>query len=222
MHIAHHQHSDQMNKKGRRFSRHLCYLLTLILAFQALGALLVPGSSASAAPVNITNGVQFKDTNGGVIHAHGGGMIQADGFYYWFGENRNPNGTFKAVSVYRSSDLKNWEYRNDVLTSQSATELNISNIERPKVIYNSATGKYVLWMHKENGIDYGEAKVAVATSNTVDGDYTYVGSYRPLGYDSRDMTVYNDNGTAYLISATRVNADLNIYKLTPISSVWSH
>ncbi|MNQ95128.1 hypothetical protein D3C85_1106720 [compost metagenome] len=28
------------------------------------------------------------------------------------------------------------------------------------------------------------------------------------------MTVYNDNGTAYLISATRVNADLNIYKLS--------
>lgn len=70
-------------------------------------------------------------------------------------------------------------------------------------------------MHKENGSDYGEARVAVATSDTVDGNYAYQGSFRPLGYDSRDMTVYNDNGTAYLISATRVNADLNIYKLTP-------
>lgn len=203
------------NTHSHRFTRRISYLLALVLALQSIGMLLAPGPDASAAPLSVTNGVQFKDTNGNVIHAHGGGMIKANGYYYWFGENRNANGTFKAVSVYRSSDLKNWEYRNDVLTSSSAAELNISNIERPKVIYNSATGKYVLWMHKENGLDYGEARVAVATSNTVDGNYTYVGSYRPLGYDSRDMTVYNDNGTAYLISATRVNADLNIYKLTP-------
>lgn len=203
------------NTHSRRFTRRLSYLLALVLALQSIGMLLAPGPNASAAPLSVTNGIQFKDTNGNVVHAHGGGMIKANGYYYWFGENRNTNGTFKAVSVYRSSDLKNWEYRNDVLTSSSAAELNISNIERPKVIYNSATGKYVLWMHKENGLDYGEARVAVATSNTVDGNYTYVGSYRPLGYDSRDMTVYNDNGTAYLISATRVNADLNIYKLTP-------
>lgn len=203
------------NTHSRRFTRRLSYLLALVLALQSIGMLLAPGPNASAAPLSVTNGIQFKDTNGNVVHAHGGGMIKANGYYYWFGENRNTNGTFKAVSVYRSSDLKNWEYRNDVLTSSSAAELNISNIERPKVIYNSSTGKYVLWMHKENGLDYGEARVAVATSNTVDGNYTYVGSYRPLGYDSRDMTVYNDNGTAYLISATRVNADLNIYKLTP-------
>lgn len=102
-----------------------------------------------------------------------------------------------------------------MLTSSSAVELNVSNIERPKVIYNEKTRKYVLWMHKENGVNYNEARVAVASSDTVDGDYTYQGSFRPLDYDSRDMTVYNDNGTAYLISATRVNADLNIYRLTP-------
>ncbi len=203
------------NKDIRRLTRLWCYILALVLVLQSLGMLFAQVSDVSAAPVQVTNGVQFKDTNGNVIHAHGGGMIKANGYYYWFGENRNGNGTFKAVSVYRSSDLKNWEYRNDVLTSSSASELNLSNIERPKVIYNSTTGKYVLWMHKENGVDYGEAKVAVATSSTVDGNYTYVGSFRPLGYDSRDMTVYNDNGTAYLISATRVNADLNIYKLTP-------
>ncbi|WP_411350327.1 RICIN domain-containing protein [Paenibacillus sp. WLX2291] len=200
-----------MTQKLRRFST----LLALTLLLQTLGSLLIPAQEVSAAPVTITNGIQFKDTSGNIVHAHGGGMIKVSGYYYWFGENRNTNGTFKAVSVYRSADLKNWEFRNNVLTSSSASELNVSNIERPKVIYNSSTKKYVLWMHKENGSDYGEARVAVATSDTVDGNYAYQGSFRPLGYDSRDMTVYNDNGTAYLISATRVNADLNIYKLTP-------
>ncbi len=213
----------------KRMLRYCSQGLIALLLLQIISALGLPGQEASAAPVTITNGTQFKDTNGNVIHAHGGGMIKVAGAYYWFGENRNQDGTFKAVSVYRSTDLKNWEFRNDVLTSGSAAELNISNIERPKVIYNSTTQKFVLWMHKENGKDYGEARVAVATSSTVDGNYDYKGSFRPLDYDSRDMTVYNDNGTAYLISATRVNADLNIYKLTPdflgveslVTTLWS-
>src|SRR6185436_11237722 len=60
-----------------------------------------------------------------------------------------------------------------------------------------------------------EARVAVATASNVEGPYTYRGSFRPLGFDSRDMTVFDDGGTAYLISATRVNADINVYRLTP-------
>lgn len=191
----------------------LCIMLAVLLSlgiFQMFSPKI-----ASAAPANVVNGIQFKDTAGNMVHAHEGGMIKVDGYYYWFGENRNPNGTFKAVSAYRSSDLKNWEFRKNVLTSSSTVELNVLNIERPKVIYNEKTRKYVLWMHKENGVNYNEARVAVASSDTVDGDYTYQGSFRPLDYDSRDMTVFNDNGTAYLVSATRVNADLNIYRLTP-------
>lgn len=193
-----------------RFFRHvMAAWLTLIM----LGAILIPARSEAAA-ANIQNGIQFKDTNGNVVHAHGGGVIKVGGYYYWFGENRNSDGTFNAVSCYRSADLKNWEFRSNVLTKDSAEELNVSNIERPKVIYNSSTGKFVMWMHWENGVDYGQARTAVASSSTVDGTYTYHGSFRPLGNDSRDMTVFNDNGTAYLISATKVNADLNIYKLT--------
>ncbi len=188
--------------------------LLLAIALAAASCLGIVGP-ASAAPVTIdNNGFQFKDTSGNVIQAHGGGVIKVGSYYYLFGENRNPNGTFKAVSCYRSADLKNWEYRGDVLTSSSAAELNVSNIERPKVIYNSSTGKYVMWMHWENGVDYGQARTAVASSSTVDGSYTYHGSFRPLGNDSRDMTVFNDNGTAYLVSATAVNANLNIYRLT--------
>ncbi|MBD0378956.1 RICIN domain-containing protein [Paenibacillus sedimenti] len=199
--------------KRKQWARLLCYMLVALLGLQLLGASLL-ASKTEAAAVSVQNGIQFKDTSGNVIHAHGGGVIKVGSYYYWFGENRNSDGTFNAVSCYRSTDLRTWEFRNDVLTKNSAAELNVSNIERPKVIYNSSTGNFVLWMHWENGVDYGQARTAVAYSSTVDGNYTYQGSFRPLGYDSRDMTVYNDNGTAYLISATRVNADLNIYKLT--------
>ncbi|GAA4718043.1 RICIN domain-containing protein [Phytohabitans rumicis] len=190
-------------------------LLATAVASLALLASFMFAGSAQAATVTVTNGVPFTDTSGNLLHAHGGGMIKVGSYYYWFGENRNDDNTFRYVSVYRSTDLRNWEFRNNVLTQGSAAELNVANIERPKVIYNSSTGQYVLWMHWENGSDYGQARVAVATSSTVDGSYTYRGSFRPLGYDSRDMTVFrDDDGTAYLISSTRVNADLNIYRLT--------
>jgi hypothetical protein len=170
---------------------------------------------AHAAPVTVTNGTQFTDTAGQGVHAHGGGMLQVGGYYYWFGENRNPDNTFRAVSVYRSTDLRTWEFRNDVLTRSSAAELQSANIERPKVIYNAATGRFVMWMHKENGTDYAEARAAVASSATVDGAYTYHGSFRPLGANmSRDLTLFNDSGTAYLISAADENRDLLIYRLT--------
>jgi hypothetical protein len=187
-------------------------LLAVLLAGAAVGYAVTP---AHAAPVTIANGTQFRDTAGNVLHAHGGGVLKVDNYYYWFGENRNPNNTFRAVSVYRSTDLRNWEFRNNVLTSGSAAELNVANIERPKVIYNASTGRYVMWMHKENGSNYSEARAAVASSATVDGAYTYHGSFRPFGqHMSRDITLFNDNGTAYMISAANENFDLHIYRLT--------
>lgn len=191
-------------------------VLRIVLAV-LLGLLAQAGwaGSGHAAPATLTNGTQFSDTSGNPVQAHGAGVIQVGSTYYWFGENRNADNTFRYVTVYRSTDLKTWVYDNNVLTQSSASELATSGIERPKVIYNSGTGQYVMWMHWENGTDYTQARVAVAVSSTVDGNYTYLGSFRPLGNDSRDMTVFrDDNGTAYLISATSVNANLNVYQLT--------
>ena len=182
----------------------------------ALAAALVTAGSAQAAAQTITNGTQFTDTSGNPVHAHGGGVIKVGSYYYWFGEDRNADNTFKYVDAYRSTDLKNWEFRNHVLTQSSAAELGTAYIERPKVIYNASTGKFVMWMHKENGVDYSEAKAAVAVSSTVDGSYTYQGSFQPLGDNmSRDITTFVDtDGTAYMVSAANENYDLHIYRLT--------
>ena len=113
----------------------------MLIAIAAVAVLLAPATPALAAPVTVTNGTQFTDTAGNGVHAHGGGVIQVGTYYYWFGENRNADDTFRAVSVYRSTDLRTWEYRNDVLTRSSAAELQSSKIERPKVIYNAGTGR---------------------------------------------------------------------------------
>ncbi|MCM3750280.1 RICIN domain-containing protein [Paenibacillus pasadenensis] len=181
----------------------------------------------SAAPVSVSNGVQFTDLDNNLVQAHAGAVLKEGNYYYWFGENRTETSDNQYyVSVYRSTDLKNWEFRNHVLTRNSAPELALAYIERPKVIYNSTTNKYVMWMHKENGINYSEGRVAVAYSDTIDGDYTYTGSFQPtvngVAYDSRDMTLFqDDNGDAYLFSSSSSptkpdswNSTMNIFKLT--------
>ncbi|GAA4639731.1 hypothetical protein GCM10023196_102500 [Actinoallomurus vinaceus] len=80
----------------------------LILSAVLMGVLgLLPtGAPAQAASVTVTNATQFTDTTGAVVHAHGGGVIKVGSYYYWFGENRNADNSFKYVSVYRSTDLK--------------------------------------------------------------------------------------------------------------------
>ncbi|MEV6402159.1 RICIN domain-containing protein [Streptomyces bobili] len=191
------------------------YAILLTLCLALTGALATAGP-AQAAPQTVANGTQFTDTSGNPVHAHGGGVLKVGTYYYWFGENRNADNTFRYVDAYRSTDLKNWEFRNHVLAEASDPELATANIERPKVMYNASTGKFVMWMHKENGTDYSEARAAVAVSDTVDGNYAWQGSFRPLGqHMSRDITVYVDtDGAGYMVSAARENYDLQIYRLT--------
>ncbi|MUL41200.1 family 43 glycosylhydrolase [Streptomonospora sp. PA3] len=190
--------------------------IVLVLALISLLAPLAAARPAVAEPVTVANGTRFTDTSGNPLHAHGGGVLEVGDYYYWFGENRGDDSRFSYVSAYRSTDLKNWEFRNHVLTRQSDPELQTSNIERPKVVYNPRTDQYVMWMHKENGRDYSQARAAVAVSDTVDGDYRWLGSFRPLGHMSRDITAFvDDDGTGYMISAARDNYDLHIYRLSP-------
>lgn len=174
----------------------------------------------------LKNGVLWSDKDGNPIHAHGGYIIFYDGYYYWYGEDRRED---FYVSCYRSENLTDWEFRNHVLTVCSHTEpyrvrtkiqlvnedKSKVNLERPKVLYNEKTKKFVMWVHFENGKDYNDAAVAIATCDTPDGDFTYHGHFNPYGYMSRDCTLFQeDDKTAYFISAARDNADLHIYRLT--------
>ena len=114
----------------------------------------------------------------------------------------------KRIDKVKLSDAKAW-----LIKLQQEDHKKV-NLERPKVLYNSKTGKFVLWVHYENGKNYSEAACAIATCEEPDGDYTYHGHFNPLGYMSRDCTLYQEpDGTAYFISAARNNADMHIYRL---------
>jgi hypothetical protein len=179
-------------------------------------------------------GFWAADNTTQIIQAHAGSISKFGDTYYWYGEDKRHNGArLRAVSIYASKDLIHWEYRNNALTTASHPELSDSHpvgakIERPKVLFNEGTGKYVLWGHKEPRDNYNEARVCVAISDTPDGTFVYQGSFRPdpvnggtgdsdpsTGDESRDFTVFKDeDGTAYLIASTRGNLDLAIYRLT--------
>lgn len=173
-------------------------------------------------------GAVWKDTDGNFINAHGGGMLFHEGTYYWFGEIKkgitwrvpyitsweayrvNAGG----VSCYSSKDLLNWKYEGVALapnTTDSAHDLHTSKvIERPKVIYNAITKKFVMWMHIDSE-DYAYARAGVAVSDNPAGPFKYIRSVRPNGNMSRDMTIFkDDNGKAYHFFSSEGNATMHI------------
>lgn len=128
-------------------------------------------------------------------------MIQVGSTYYLIGEDKTNGSAFQNVNCYSSTDLVQWTYVGALLSQTSSGDLGPSRVvERPKVIYNSSTKKYVLYMHIDSS-DYSEAKVGVATGDSVCGKYSYLGSWQPLGYQSRDLGLFqDDDGSAYLLT----------------------
>ena len=186
----------------------------------ALAILLV--CLAAKAAETFTPGELWPDDRGQHIQAHGGGILKVGDTYYWFGEDRgvtNARG-LRCVGCYSSTNLAQWTFRNQVFKSRNPEKFGRGWVlERPKVFYNTKTKKFVMYMHIDGalpgeGFGYKLARVGVATCDTVDGDYQYLKSFRPLGYESRDIGQFvDDDGSAYLISEDRPNG-FRIFKLS--------
>ena len=190
------------------------------------------GSAAGAAASGgVGLGRDSLDTDGHPIDAHGAGVLFHDGVYYLFGEIKKgqtrlvPGQNWEdfrvnagGVSCYSSRDLVHWVYKGIALAPDStdtASDLHISKvIERPKVIYNETTRQFVMWMHIDKN-DYGYAQAGVAVSDRPEGPYRYLGSVRPNGQMSRDMTVFrDDDGRAYLVYASENNNTMQVCLLS--------
>jgi len=97
-------------------------------------------------------------------------------------------------------------------------------LERPKVFHHAKTKKFVMYLHLDGPLDprepdptkaYKLARVGVAVSDTVEGPYTYLRSFRPLGQESRDIGQFiDDDGSAYLIFESRPTKGFFIAKLS--------
>jgi Glycosyl hydrolases family 43 len=189
--------------------------LSRLAAFCSIACLLcLRAGNASGA---ITPGAVWLDDRGQQIQAHGGGILKVGDTFFWFGEDRTPglDPNKRYVSCYASKDLEHWIFRNQVLKLSDPENFGAGwLIERPKVFYNAATNKYVLYAHVDDG-SYKLARVGIAISDTVDGDYRYLKSFRPLGLESRDIGQFvDDDGTAYLIFESRPTKGFIIARLS--------
>ena len=130
------------------------------------------------------NGQLWMDTEGNHINAHGGNIIQYEGTYYWYGENRPYRGftTEEGVGVYSSQDLKTWKNEGIALAVSQEAGHDIEKgciMERPKVIYNAKTKKFVMLFHLElKGRGYEAARVAFAESDSPTGPFRFIRSTR--------------------------------------------
>ncbi|MEI7730499.1 MAG: glycoside hydrolase family 43 protein [Verrucomicrobiota bacterium] len=177
-------------------------------------------------------GEVWLDTAGKPINAHGGGMLFHDGTYYWYGENKDgrtwlPESTkawdgyrvdVTGVRCYSSRDLFNWQDEGLVLKAvpgDPSLDLHPSKVcERPKVVFNARTRKFVMWMHIDSE-DYQAARAGVAVADQPTGPFTYLESVRPEGQDSRDQTLFLDeDGKAYRVYSSENNDTTYISLLT--------
>ena len=217
------------------------------------------GGGPTASGATFTPGTVWLDTDGHSINAHGGGVLLYNGIYYWYGEfktgrtylpdcNKSWGGTrvdTTGVSCYTSTNLADWINAGIVLAAtpqDPAGDLAPSKVlERPKVVYNQATHKFVMWMHIDS-TSYAAARCGVAVSDRPTGPFQYLGSFRPnaeswpenattddqqptatnylardfhTGQMARDMTVFvDDDGQAYLFYSSEENPTMHVSLLT--------
>jgi hypothetical protein len=114
-----------------------------------------------------------------------------------------------------------------------------SILERPKVIYNQATRKWIMWVHSDGPSSptststYARAEAGVAIADSPKGPFRWIDSYRlnrvpsdsvpwcgtssafdPAGGMARDMNLFvDDDGTAYIIYSSEENRTMYVSKL---------
>lgn len=152
----------------------------VVILFMFTACTIAGGNDQVKENLSFTPGEIWQDDTGTHINAHGGGILYHEGKYYWFGEHKgvNTNAAMVGVTCYSSSDLYNWTNEGVALPvseDPSSPIVKGSIIERPKVIYNELTKKFVMYFHlelKDRG--YAAAHVAVAVSDQVNGPYELV------------------------------------------------
>jgi hypothetical protein len=166
-------------------------------------------------------GQAWHDTKGELIRAHGGGLYFENGVYYFFGEDKRNGytvaGYTHAIVCYSSRDLYDWKNEGNVAPEvglQGALFSKYPLAERPKVIRNDKTGKYVMWAHMENAA-YSAGAAGIAVADKVSGPYKFVKFTNVNNDNNRDCTLFkDDDGKAYFIYSGGGNEHLDIAQLS--------
>lgn len=149
----------------------------------------------------------WNDTDGNRIEAHSAGMLQSheDNRWYWYGESKKGgNQSLAGVNLYSAPDLAGpWTNEGQVVKQVDIVVPGASGpwiVERPKVLYNNVTQKFVLWFHLDD-VHYKFRHSGVAQADHAKGPFEWVHALQPDGIPALDMSLFRDpvDGTAYLI-----------------------
>ncbi|MDD6710523.1 MAG: family 43 glycosylhydrolase [Sharpea porci] len=167
-------------------------------------------------------GKVWLDTNGNRIQAHGGSVLYVDGTYYFYGENKEKTDGKSSiwhwgVRCYSSQDLYNWEDLGIIippnLEDKSSPLHPESCMDRPHIIYNKETKKFVCWLKIMQKDEKQTETVLIADKIT--GPYTIVKQgLQPLGMSAGDfdLVVSNDGKAYYYFD--RVHSEMICAELT--------
>ncbi len=158
----------------------------------------------------------WLDSKGERIQAHGGGIMRHEGKWWWHGEDRSRGYVGIGVSAYSSTDLKHWSHAGLVLPRASYGEKHGDQTlcERPKVVFNPLTKKFVMWFHYDRS-GYGDSRAGIAVSDRPEGPFQFLGAIRPLESSTfRDMNLWvDDDSSAYVFYAGEENATMHVVRL---------
>ena len=175
------------------------------------------GAGADESPnqtVVLSNVSPRMDTDGQIVDAHDGRIIQFGDHYYWYGTRYGETNGFTTANeyhVYRSDDMRTWEHIGPALADRPE-----GVYYRPHVIYHEASGKYVFWYNWYPVL--WEGHFGVAVSDTPEGPFEIVSTdvqvaNSELGVGDFGLFV-DDDGTAYISYNTIEGHRVSVEKLS--------
>ncbi|MET1006758.1 MAG: family 43 glycosylhydrolase [Propionibacteriaceae bacterium] len=172
---------------------------------------------------SINPGQTWLDTAGERIQAHGGSILEVDGVFYWYGEDKSRSvpgsGIWHwGVHCYSSTDLYNWTDEGLIIPpdlDDTTSPLHPSaGLDRPHILRNPTSGQFVCWV-KVMSAESQRSTVLVA--DNILGPYRIVQrNLRPLGMNAGDFDLVVDptDGKGYYYFE-RVHSELICADLTP-------
>ena len=174
------------------------YIFSLICS---INCQIYPGDS-------IIDNTKWLDTDGNFIHAHGGQIFEYNNLFYWIGTTQKvqPNYISQGINCYSSNNLMDWKFENMIFINTSALPSKVPppfRMERPKILYNNKTSKFVMWFKLKNYKSDTWNLMAISTSDVVCGhlSYQFIDAFEPDGMQADDLGLFidDDNITAYFV-----------------------
>ena len=171
---------------------------------------------------SITPGQVWLDTDGHRIQAHGGSILEVDGTFYWYGENKERSTPGSGiwhwgVRCYSSPDLYNWTDQGLIIPPDVDDPMSplhpAMSMDRPHILHHPDSGVFVCWLKVMSATGQ---RSTVLVADDILGPFRVVArDLKPLGMNAGDFDLVVDptDGKGYYYFE-RVHSELICADLT--------